>query len=459
MDSVATSHIGTTARTDSTLRRLIIASSIGNALEWFDFAAYGFFAVTISHLFFPVQDQTVSLLLTFGTFGLSYIFRPLGALLLGRYADRRGRKAALLVALNLMTIGTAVCAFIPTYASIGLAAPIGLMCARVLISFSTGGEFGSGTALMIEQKSPRKAFLSSWQFSSQGMSTLLASCFGLALSTQLTAAQIASWGWRTPFIFGLLIAPVGLYIRKHIEDTLPTSVAQSPLANAAEANAGAHTTAPANGAAKEATNEATDAPIRLLLTHYKSRILLAAGIMAVSTAASYLMILYMPTYAVKQLHLPASTGFAATVVTGLILTVMTPIMGHLADHYGRGRIMTVSAIGTLLTIYPCFAWLLSAPSFGVLMAIMIVAGVIKAIYFGPLAAVLSSLFPVHVRSTGLGFSYNIGVMVFGGFTPWLVTMIIGATGNPASPSFYLMGCAVLSLVCLRIYERKIKHQI
>jgi len=435
MDSVATAKVSTTASADGTLRRLIIASSIGNALEWFDFAAYGFFAVTISHLFFPVHDQTVSLLLTFGTFGLSYIFRPLGALVLGRYADRHGRKAALLAALSLMTVGTAICAFIPTYASIGLAAPIGLMCARVLISFSTGGEFGSGTALMIEQKSPRKAFLSSWQFSSQGMSTLLASCFGLALSTQLTSAQIESWGWRTPFIFGLLIAPVGLYIRKHIDDTLPASIVGS-----------------------EATNNA-NAPIRLLLTHYKTRILLSAGIMAVSTAASYLMILYMPTYAVKQLHLPASTGFAATVVTGLILTVMTPVMGHLADHYGRGRIMTVSAVATLVTIYPCFAWLLSAPSFGVLMAIMILAGVVKAIYFGPLAAVLSSLFPVHVRSTGLGFSYNIGVMVFGGFTPWLVTMVIGATGNPASPSFYLMGCAVLSLVCLQIYERKIKHQI
>ncbi|MEM5367000.1 MFS transporter [Paraburkholderia azotifigens] len=412
------------------MRRLIVATSIGNALEWFDFAAYGFFAVTLSKLFFPAHDETVSLLMTFGTFGLSYVFRPLGALLLGRYADRSGRKAALLASLALTTIGTLVCAVIPTYAQIGLAAPVGLMAARILISFSTGGEFGSGTALMIEQKSKRKAFLASWQFSSQGLSTVLASFAGLALSTQLSPEQIESWGWRAPFVFGLLVAPVGLYIRRHIDDTLPDS------AHSAKRNA----------------------PVRELLAHNKGRILLAAGVMAVSTAASYLMILYMPTYAVRQLHLPASTGFAATVVTGAILMIFTPLMGHLADRFGRSRMMVISAVVTLVTIYPCFAWLLSSPSFSVLMAIMVLAGALKAIYFGPLAAVLSSLFPTSVRSTGLGFSYNIGVMVFGGFTPWLVTAMIGATHNPLSPAFYLMACAALSLACVAIYHyRLVKH--
>ncbi|MEX3672264.1 MFS transporter [Paraburkholderia phenoliruptrix] len=426
MQSIATE--GQAARQGNRpLKRLIVASSIGNALEWFDFAAYGFFAVTLSKLFFPAHDETVSLLLTFGTFGISYIFRPLGALVLGRYADRHGRKAGLLASLWLTTIGTLICALIPTYASIGLAAPIGLMLARVLISFSTGGEFGSGTALMIEQKSARKSFLGSWQFSSQGMATVLASFAGLALSSQLSTDQIEAWGWRVPFIFGLLVAPVGLYIRRHVDDT-------------------------------HQSMEKQGAPVRDLLVSYKGRVLLAAGIMAVSTAASYLMILYMPTYAVKQLHLPASTGFAATVLTGTILMVLTPLMGHLADKYGRSRMMTVAAVLTLLTIYPCFRWLLAAPSMSVLMSIMVLAGVLKAIYFGPLAAVLSSLFPASMRSTGLGFSYNIGVMVFGGFTPWLVTAMIGWTHNPVSPSFYLMGCSILSLACIGIYHRFIvKH--
>lgn len=429
MESVVTTEAPATPAKARPIRRLIVASSIGNALEWFDFAAYGFFAVTISKLFFPAHDETVSLLMTFGTFGLSYIFRPLGALVLGRYADRRGRKAALLAALGLTTLGTLICAFIPTYASIGVAAPIGMMLARILISFSTGGEFGSGTALMIEQKSKRKAFLASWQFSSQGMSTVLASFAGLLLSTQLSPDQIEAWGWRAPFVFGLLVAPCGLYIRKYIDDTLPND--------------------------KAAAAQQDIAPVRELLAHYKGRVALAAGIMAVSTAASYLMILYMPTYAVKQLHMPASSGFAATVVTGAILMIGTPFMGHLADRYGRSRMMVASAVATLVTIYPCFHFLLAAPSFALLMAIMVLAGALKAIYFGPLAAVLSSLFPTRVRSTGLGFSYNIGVMLFGGFTPWLVTMIIGWTRNPVSPSFYLMACAALSLACVGIYHRKI----
>lgn len=433
METVATHDAVAKPAGNRPIRRLIVASSIGNALEWFDFAAYGFFAVTISKLFFPTHDETISLLLTFGTFGLSYIFRPLGALVLGRYSDRHGRKAALLVSLGLTTIGTLICATIPTYASIGVAAPIGMMIARILISFSTGGEFGSGTALMIEQKSKRKAFLASWQFSSQGMSTLLASFAGLLLSTQLSLAEIESWGWRAPFVFGLLIAPVGLYIRKYIDDTLP--------------------------AEKSGARAANVAPVRDLLMHCKGRIALAAGIMAVSTAASYLMILYMPTYAVKQLHMPASSGFAATVVTGAILMIMTPFMGHLADRYGRSRMMVGSALVTMVTIVPCFYWLIHAPSFSLLMGIMVLAGVLKAVYFGPLAAVLSSLFPTHMRSTGLGFSYNIGVMVFGGFTPWLVTAIIGWTGNPVSPSFYLMGCAVLSLICIGIYHAKVDKHI
>ena len=422
------------ARQRAALRRLIVASSIGNALEWFDFAAYGFFAVTIATLFFPTSNPTVSLLLTFGTFGASYLFRPLGALVLGQYADRKGRKSALLLALSLTTVGTLICALIPTYSQIGLPAPIGLMVARFLIAFSTGGEFGSGTALMVEQKSDRKAFLASWQFSSQGMSTVRASAFGLLLSTQLSHGQIDAWGWRVPFAFGLLIAPVGLYIRRFVDDTLPIDAQGHTQASAA-------------------------APLKEIFTQYKGRLVLAAGILSVSTAASYLMILYMPTYAVKQLHLPASTGFAATVVTGLILMVLTPLMGMCADRFGRGRIMAISAFATLLTIYPCFKWLLISPSFGVLMTIMIIAGLIKAVYFGPLAAVLSSLFPASVRSTGLGFGYNVGVMVFGGFTPWLVTLLIAKTGDPASPSYYLMGCALLSLICVGIYSKRIAHQI
>ncbi|MFJ3058917.1 MFS transporter [Herbaspirillum sp. NPDC087042] len=411
------------------MRRLIIASSIGNALEWFDFVAYGFFAVTISKLFFPTGDDTVSLLVTFATFGLSYLFRPLGAILLGWYGDKVGRKPALLMSLSMTVVGTLICTVIPTYASIGVAAPIGILVARILLALSAGGEFGSATALLTETGSKRRAFMASWQFSSQGAAALMAALAGFLLNLWLTPEQIASWGWRLPFAFGLLIAPVGLYIRRHIDEV--------PMAKKAQAIG------------------VDEASWGLQVT----RVLVAMGILSVSTAATYLMLLYMPTFAIKQLHLPQSTAFAAAAVTGAILMVGAPFMGMLADRYGRTRIMVISTVLTLATIYYSFVWVIGSPSVWVMMAIMIWAGILKAVYFGSLGVVLSSIFPPATRVRGMGISYSLGATVFGGFTPFMVTWLVGKTGNPVSPSFYLMACAAISLVCVAIYHFRLKKYL
>ncbi len=394
------------------MRRLIVASSIGNALEWFDFVAYGFFAVTISKLFFPTGDDTVSLLVTFATFGLSYLFRPLGAILLGWYGDKVGRKPALLVSLSMTVVGTLICTVIPTYATIGVAAPIGILVARILLALSAGGEFGSATALLTETGSKRRAFMASWQFSSQGAAALMAALAGFLLNLWLTPEQISSWGWRLPFAFGLLIAPVGLYIRRHIDEV--------PMAKKAQATA------------------VDEASWGLQVT----RVLVAMGILSVSTAATYLMLLYMPTFAIKQLHLPQSTAFAAAAVTGAILMVGAPFMGMLADRYGRTRIMVISTVLTLATIYYSFVWVIGSPSVWVMMAIMIWAGILKAVYFGSLGVVLSSIFPPATRVRGMG-----------------VTWLVGKTGNPVSPSFYLMVCAAISLVCVAIYHFRLKKYL
>ena len=411
------------------MRRLIIASSIGNALEWFDFVAYGFFAVTISKLFFPTGDDTVSLLVTFATFGLSYLFRPLGAILLGWYGDKVGRKPALLMSLSMTVVGTLICTVIPTYASIGVAAPIGILVARILLALSAGGEFGSATALLTETGSKRRAFMASWQFSSQGAAALMAALAGFLLNLWLTPEQIASWGWRLPFAFGLLIAPVGLYIRRHIDEV--------PMAEKAQATS------------------VDQASWGLQV----SRVLVAMGILSVSTAATYLMLLYMPTFAIKQLHLPQSTAFAAAAVTGAILMVGAPFMGMLADRYGRTRIMVISTVLTLATIYYSFVWVIASPSVWVMMAIMIWAGILKAVYFGSLGVVLSSIFPPSTRVRGMGVSYSLGATVFGGFTPFMVTWLVGKTGNPVSPSYYLMACAAISLVCVTIYHFRLKKYL
>ena len=410
-------------------RRLIVASSIGNALEWFDFVAYGFFAVTISKLFFPTGDDTVSLLVTFATFGLSYLFRPLGAILLGWYGDKVGRKPALLVSLSMTVVGTLICTVIPTYESIGVLAPIGILVARILLALSAGGEFGSATALLTETGSKRRAFMASWQFSSQGAAALLAALAGFLLNWLLSPQQIADWGWRLPFAFGLLIAPVGLYIRRHIDEV--------PVASKARAGTG------------------DDASWGLQV----ARVLVAMGILSVSTAATYLMLLYMPTFAIKQLHLPQSTAFAATAVSGAILMFGAPFMGMLADRFGRTRIMVISTTLTLATVYYSFVWVISTPTMWVMMAIMIWAGILKAVYFGSLGVVLSSIFPPATRVRGMGISYSLGATIFGGFTPFMVTWLVGKTGDPITPSYYLMTCAVISLACVTIYHFGLKKYL
>jgi len=278
--------------------KVLAAASIGNALEWYDILAYGYFAVTISKLFFPTADPTTALLLTFGTFGVSYLVRPLGALVLGAYADRAGRRAAMLLSIVIMTIGTGLMAIMPTFA-------------RLLQGFAVAGEFGSATAFLVEHSKERKGFFASFQWFGQGLAAVLASLFGVILFGWLTTDQLESWGWRLPFFFGLLIGPIGLYIRKHVGET-PEFREQGPAT----------------------------APVRQMFTEYWDRLLMCIGIVVLSTSSNYI-ILYMPTYAIKQLHLPQSLGFTATLIGGLLLTFGAPYFGHLSDRVGRVRLMVI----------------------------------------------------------------------------------------------------------------------
>lgn len=397
---------------------IIMAASIGNALEWFDILIYGFFATTIAKTFFPASNATVSLLVTLGTFGISYLVRPVGALVLGSYADRRGRKASMMVSIVMMMLGTAIIALMPGYAAIGVAAPIAVVCARLIQGFSAGGEFGSTTAFMVEQAPERKGFIASFQFASQGLSYLLAAGFGVILTNTLDAASLESWGWRLPFLFGILIGPVGLYLRKHVHE---------------------------GQSFKEAKPE--ESPVSAVFARQKSRMLLAIGTLVLSTGTSY-VILYIPTYAVRQLHLPESFGFIAAALTGAILTFVTPFVGHLSDRVGRVRLMTWSGIVFTLTIYPVFKGLGEHAGLGALMAMMAWVGLLKAVYFGALPALMAETFPVETRATGMAISYNIGVTLFGGFAPLIVASLIQATGSKLAPAFYLMLLGVISLVAL-----------
>src|SRR5947209_3097404 len=401
------------------LRRLIVAATIGNVFEWFDFVVYGFFAVTIAEVFFPAGNPTASLLITFGAFGLAYIVRPLGAIVVGGYTDRAGRKAGLLLSMALMMIGTTLMAVTPGYATIGLAAPIILTLARLLQGFSVGGEYGSAVSFLAEHGGARRGFAASWQFATGGMITALASLFGVALTTLLTHQQLVDWGWRIPYVFGLLVGPAGLYIRARVSETADFLKAEKP----------------------------PSVPIGDLLRRYPIAVLLALGASIVSNA-SYYLLLYIPTYGIKTLHLQASTGFIATLIGGVILAVFSVIAGHWSDSISRTRIMLWTGGLFFLASCPVFWLMVAYPSLATAMFAVGFLNLIKAGYSGVLPSLLSEQFPVETRAIGVAFSYSVSVTIFGGFAPFVATWLISQTGDPLSPAYYLMFTAFLSIIAL-----------
>ncbi|MEX3929704.1 MFS transporter [Paraburkholderia sp. BR10936] len=409
------------------VRRIVFSSSIGNALEWFDFLVYGYFAPIIAKQFFPVHDEWLSTLLAVGTFGISFLMRPLGAIVLGVYGDRKGRKAALTLAIALMMAGTLAMAVMPPYASIGIAAPLLILLARLVQGFAVGGEFGSATAFMVEHGPSKRGYYASWQFASQGAAAILAASFGGVLAWWLPPEQLQAWGWRVPFFFGLVLGPVGWYIRSHLDET-PEFVANQQAHSEQDARA---TSEP--GLGRQWVN-----------------LVLAVGIVAQSTVGVYILQLYMPMYAVKQLHMAAATSFGVVVLNGGLQFALSPVMGALSDRIGRIRIMLTTSILLAALTYPMFALLQRHPTLGWLLVLQGAAGIFKAAYSGPMPALMSEIFPVRVRSAGLSIAYSLGVTLFGGFAPTIAEVLIHVTGDTLAPAYYVSLAAVISGVSLAI---------
>ncbi|MCZ4543939.1 MFS transporter [Rhodococcus qingshengii] len=396
-------------------RKAVISSSLGAALEWFDVIVYASFAVVIAHNFFPGGDNTLGLILTFATFAISYVIRPLGGMVLGSYADRRGRKNALTLTMMLMMIDTLIMAVAPTTSMIGPWAGVVILVSRLIQGFSAGGEFGTATTFLVETAPHKKAFYSSWQVASQGASVFLASLFGYVLNTHLSHEALYSWGWRVPFFFGIIVGPVGLYIRAKLDETddFKTSVPEK-------------------------------APLKTTLTRHLGRVLTGAAVVGVATISIYL-ILYMPTFAVKNLGVSASAGYLGGIVAGLVTLITVPLIGHLADRVGPARVMTWAAVAAIVLAWPLFKLMVDHPSTLTLVLVVSVLGVIMAFAFGPLPALMSSLFPAEIRATGMSLSYNLGVTLLGGIAPLVLTWLISTTGSLDAPSYYYMTVAVLSL--------------
>jgi MFS family permease len=394
---------------------------IGNALEWYDFICFSLMIFIISRLFFPADSQYASLLLTTATFGVGFFMRPIGGIVLGIYADRSGRKAAMLLVVGLMTAAIAMLAFAPTYAAIGMAAPLIIVLARLLQGFSAGGEFGSSTSFLIESAPPhRRGLYGSWQMVGQGLSVLIGTLLGALLTRGLTPESLDSWGWRVPFLFGLLIGPVGLYIRRHLDE--PEIFLREQRTMTAKPGFG------------------------MTLAAHVQELSVCTGLVGALTISFYVLLLYMPTFANTQLHLPLDQAFIAQSLGLVVLIMATVLSGALSDYLGRKPIMIGGLFVYLVVIYPLFRWVQDAPSFARFAIVQSLLCGVVGVIIGPLATGVAEQFPTAVRSTCLSVGYNLPVMIFGGSAQFFVTWLIEVTGSPTAPAFYLMFGATGGLI-------------
>lgn len=413
-------------------RHVLLAVSVGNMLEWYDFAVYGFLTPVIARIMFPAGDPTASLLLSAGAFGVGFLTRPVGALVFGALADRKGRKVTLLLTFGLMGAATLAIGLIPSFATLGVAAPLLVVFARLLQGLAAGGAVGGATAMLTEHAPPGRAgYFASWQAASQAGALLLGVLVAATVSAIVSPAQLNAWGWRVPFFASALIVPLGLYIRRRIDD--PEAFVHQ--------------------------ERAASSPLRLLWRTHRAAVARGFGITIIWTVSTYFFFVYVPLYAHTVLKLPLSaTLFTNSLALAFMLGV-APVAGHLSDRWGRYSPMIASALAIVLLIRPGFGFLLSHPHVAALATFQVVSAVLAALFIGPAPAAIAELFPIGVRSSGMGVAYNFSVTLFGGFAPLIATGLIASTGNPFSPTWYVMFSCGLSLVTLLLTRRTSSREL
>jgi len=370
--------------------RAVAATVIGNALEWFDFAAYAFFAALIGRHFFPSENDMAALLSSFAVFGVGFVARPLGAIVFGRLGDRRGRKLALLIAMPLMGVGTLIVGLTPSFAAIGIAAPVLLVIGRILQGFSAGGELGNAVAFLIEWAPPRRrALYSSLQQCSVIFGTLLGSASAALLSSALSPADLEAWGWRVPFLIGgLFIAPLGLFLRRRVEET--------PVYK--------------NAATQAQMQQTPVAAWRLGLK--------TIGLTGAWIVSYYVFLIYLPSFLPKYANVSAADALWASTAGLTAMMLSIPAWGLLSDVVGRRPPMLAAAILCVVAPYPTFMLLLNAPSLVQVFLVVIAAGLLVGVFAGVGPAVMSELFPTSLRTTGVSVSFGLATAILGGFAPF-----------------------------------------
>jgi len=420
---------GTPGPTDVTLPfKGLVAVIIGNWLEFYDFLVFTFFAVMIGDAFFPGESQVGRLLGALATFGAGFLTRPLGAVVIGAYADRVGRRAALTLTLMLMSVGSGLVGLTPSYTQIGIAAPIVLVVARLIQGFSCGGEVGPATSYLLESAPlEKRAAMTAWQGHSQQLAVFMGSLIGVGLAVTLSMEQLYAWGWRVPFILGMFIAPVGLYIRRQLPETIAT----------------------------HETHQSGVAVLVDLARHHSRAVILGILIICGGTVSSYVFN-YMTTYAITTLRLSATVGTILT-LTGSVTQIAGFALGAWLDRFGRKPMLIVARVLFLISIYPAYRLITSPDATAQsIVALNMLLNFIFAIGFGATYAFLSEAFPKAVRSSGLGILYALGVMLFGGTTQFVVAWLIDWTQNPMVPAWYQMVANVASIVGIALLRPSVE---
>ncbi|MGW5005788.1 glycine betaine/L-proline transporter ProP [Streptomyces parvulus] len=407
------------------VRRAVKAAALGNAMEWFDFGVYSYIAVTLGKVFFPSGNPTAQLLSTFGAFAAAFLVRPLGGLVFGPLGDRVGRQKVLALTMIMMAAGTFAIGLIPSYATIGVWAPVLLLVARLVQGFSTGGEY-AGASTFIAEYAPdkRRGFLGSWL----EFGTLAGYIGGAGLVTLMTAllsdGDLTSWGWRIPFLIAGPMGIVGLYLRMRLEET-PAFAAEM---------------------AKAETNR-PKVPLREMVTGQWRALLLCVGLVLVFNVTDYMLLSYMPSYLTSELEYDETHGLLVVLAVMALMMVVQPFAGALTDRVGRRPVIAAGCAGFLLLSVPALLLIRD----GSLVAVglgMAALGLLLVCFTASMPAALPALFPTRVRYGSLSIGFNVSVSLFGGTTPLVVTALIGATGDMMMPAYYMMAAAVVGGVAV-----------
>ena len=392
----------------------------GNFLEMFDFMVYGFYATAIAKTFFPSDSAFASLMLSLATFGAGFLMRPLGAIFLGAYIDRHGRRQGLIITLAMMAMGTLLIACVPGYASIGVAAPLLVLLGRLLQGFSAGVELGGVSVYLAEIATPgRKGFFVSWQSASQQAAVVFAGLLGVALNHWLSPDQMGEWGWRVPFLIGCLIVPAIFVIRRSLEES-PEFEARKHRPTLGEV-------------------------VRSIGQNF-GLVLAGMALVVMTTVSFYLITAYTPTFGKNELHLSDLDSLLVTVCVGVSNFIWLPVMGAFSDRIGRKPLLIGSTVLAIATAYPALSWLVGHPSFANLLMVELWLSFLYGSYNGAMVVALTEIMPVEVRTTGFSLAYSLATATFGGFTPAACTYLIHELGNKAAPGIWLTGAAVLGLI-------------